>query len=58
MLHEYTQEVIAEMNLTLLLKSDHVYADDLPAEVKEIQTSYEKRFLQEGKKIHYLRFRI
>lgn len=65
-LHEYTLEVIKEQGLELLCSTNDLYA--LPsdrcsgllarAELREVQTHYEKMFLKEGKSITYLAFRL
>ncbi|MBR9860801.1 tRNA (guanosine(46)-N7)-methyltransferase TrmB [bacterium] len=57
--YEFTKEVIEEEGLELLLDSDDVYAwDEAPEELLNIQTFYEKMWLDEGKKIKYLRFKL
>jgi tRNA (guanine-N7-)-methyltransferase len=59
MLYEYTlNDVVIAQNHNLLLNRADLYQDDETLEVKEIQTFYEKMWLEMGKKIKYLRFRI
>lgn len=64
LLYDYTLEQIEAHKLPLLEKSDDVYADLVnrvsPAEqaVLNIRTYYERMWLTEGRKIHYVRFAI
>ncbi|MFZ1332096.1 MAG: tRNA (guanosine(46)-N7)-methyltransferase TrmB [Flavobacteriales bacterium] len=63
-LYEYTMEQIAEYNLPVYEQSTDVYADLVPRSspqeqaVMNIRTYYEKRWISEGKNIHYVRFGI
>ena len=63
-LYEYALEQIAEHKYPLLCNSADVYSDlkTLGAErfalLTEIQTYYEKLFLSQGSKIHYVEFSI
>ncbi len=59
-LHLYTRSVIKDNELDELLCSSDVYSepDTLPSEVSQTQTTYEKRFLAEGKPITFLRFSL
>ncbi len=52
-LHEYTKEV-ADTDEELR----DLYAMDEMPELLQIQTTYEKRHLAEGRKIYYLRFKV
>ncbi|MCK9218621.1 MAG: tRNA (guanosine(46)-N7)-methyltransferase TrmB [Bacteroidales bacterium] len=54
----YTQEIIREHHHQLLLSTDDLYHSDHTNEVTNIQTFYEKRWLEMGKKIGYLRFQL
>ncbi len=59
MLYEYSCAVAELNNFNIIRSSADVYNDDnLPVEVTDIQTFYEKRFLAEGSKIHYLEYEI
>ena len=64
LLYEYTLEQIKEHKLPLLESSADVYAElihrVLPAEqeVLNIRTYYESMWLEEGRKIHYVRFAL
>jgi len=54
--YKYCKEVIEEQKLQVLADSDDVYAwADRPAEIN-IRTFYESMWLDEGKKIKYLKF--
>ncbi len=59
-LHDYTLEVIADRGLPLAVASADIYGEGLadtdPA--LKIKTAYERRFLEEGKPITYLRFSL
>lgn len=65
-LHEYTLEVIREQGLELLCSTEDLYGMSAEqctgllsrAELREVQTHYEKIFLKEGKTITYLAFRL
>ncbi|MCG9911580.1 MAG: tRNA (guanosine(46)-N7)-methyltransferase TrmB [Flavobacteriales bacterium] len=58
-LYEYTMQVVKEQGLQLLEHSDDVYAQ-MPKEhpVASIQTFYEKMWLEMGKKIHLVSFKL
>ncbi len=59
MLYEYSCAVAELNNFNIIRSSADVYNDDnIPVEVTDIQTFYEKRFLAEGSKIHYLEYEI
>ena len=64
LLYDYTLEQIEAHKLPLLEKSDDVYADLVnrvsPEEqaVLNIRTYYERMWLTEGRKIHYVRFAL
>jgi len=57
-LFEYTLAVIAEEGHLLACHTVDLYADEHISEpfVKVIRTYYEKKFLDEGRAIHYLKF--
>lgn len=57
-LHEYTKAVCSANNLTILACTNDLYNSslELPAEVREVQTFYEKLFLDQGYKITYMSF--
>lgn len=57
--YEYTKEVIVAEGLTLLADYDDVYQwPDAPEYLLGIQTFYEKMWLENGKKIKYLKFKL
>ena len=56
--YESTLETIAEEKLALLESVTDVYRFPCSAELKEIQTFYEKIWLKEGRTIKYLKFRL
>lgn len=59
-LFDFTLETIREANHHLLAHTFNLYADDhLETHgLKDIQTHYETKYLQEGLPIHYLQFRL
>jgi tRNA (guanine-N7-)-methyltransferase len=59
-LHDYTRRVIAANDLPCESASTDIYGEGLPATdpALTIKTTYERRFLDEGKPITYLRFRL
>lgn len=57
--YEFTKEVIAEQKLEVLQDSDDIYAwDEIPEHLANIQTFYEQMWLNDGKKIKFLRYVI
>lgn len=64
LLYEYTLEQIAEHQLHTEESSANVYAELVPRispeeqDVLNIRTYYESMWLEEGRSIHYVRFRI
>jgi len=57
--YEYSKEVINQLSLTLLEDQADVYAwSQAPEYLKDIQTFYEKMWLNEGKKIKYLKYQL
>jgi len=56
--YEFAKEVIAEENLHLIQDCADIYSwDDRPEELN-IRTFYENMWLEEGKKIKYLKFQL
>ena len=53
-----TLELLRFNELEVVRNSADVYGEDWDDEIVHIQTYYEKRFLAEGTKINYLRFRL
>ena len=59
LLFEYTKALVEKNNLFSNFISTDVYNDtNLPGVVREIQTFYEKQFLNENKKIYYIEFKL
>ena len=57
--YEFSKEVIADQKLTILNASDDIYAwDEIPEHLANIQTFYEQMWLDQGKKIKFLRYII
>lgn len=58
LLYTFTLEVIAEQKLDIEVNNDNIYAWPERPEVLDIKTFYEMRWLGEGKKIKYVRYRL
>ncbi len=58
LLYEYTLEVLEERGEEIFIKTPDVYRDFPDDKVLGIKTFYEQMFLEEGKKIKYIRFRV
>ncbi|PCJ63857.1 MAG: tRNA (guanosine(46)-N7)-methyltransferase TrmB [Bacteroidetes bacterium] len=57
--YEFTKEIIAEQKLEVLNDSDDIYNwDEIPEYLDKIQTYYEQKWLEDGKKIKYLKYLI
>ena len=54
----YTVELVRSNNFDLISATDDLYGSDFSGPARDIQTFYERQFLDEGMKIHYLQFRI
>jgi tRNA (guanine-N7-)-methyltransferase len=57
-LFEYTRDLAEYNQLRILTLTDNLYQSDLNNEILSIQTFYEKIWLEEGLKIHYIQFQI
>ncbi len=57
-LFEYTLELARLNQLTIEHETNDLYGDENPELVYGIKTFYEKQFIVEGFKIHYLKFRL
>lgn len=55
-LYEYTLEVLDSASLVVYEHTNDLYTSDVNDDVKDIKTTYESRFLREGKQICYIRF--
>lgn len=60
LLHEFTKEIVAKGHHRLIEASENIYGDgrEHDSVLTEIKTTYEKRFLAEGKPITYISFRL
>lgn len=57
-LYRYTCEIVEGQKLEVLCASEDIYHDKCDQEVISIRTFYEEKFLEEGKKINYLKYRL
>lgn len=58
-MHGYTLGILQGMNSEILYSNHNVYHNEgSPADVLEIQTFYEKQYLEENKPITYIQFRL
>jgi tRNA (guanine-N7-)-methyltransferase len=55
---EYTLDVIREEQLELLFASYDIYNGSIDNELTQIQTYYEKKWLEHGTRIKYLTFKL
>ncbi len=58
LMYYYTLELAKANNFEILVNTDDLYASEYVDEKLSIKTYYEQMFLNEGKKINYLRFKI
>ncbi len=58
LLYEYTLCLVSKNALETLASSTDIYSDYPGDEILTLKTFYEEGFLKEGKKIHYLSFRL
>ncbi len=56
--YEATLDVIREEGHELLFSSDDIYASGIDNELTQIQTFYERKWLDHGTRIKYLQFRL
>lgn len=57
-LFDFTRTIARENNLEILAETDNLYGSPLVESMPLIQTTYEKRFLAEGKNICFIRFKL
>jgi tRNA (guanine-N7-)-methyltransferase len=57
-LYNYSENVVLQNNLELLYSTSDLYSGELPVDILEIKTHYEKIFLDIGLKINYLSFKL
>ncbi len=58
LLYRYTQRLARHNNLEILYETDDLYASDMADDLRTIRTQYESQYLEEGKTILYLAFRL
>lgn len=57
-LYQYTLDLIEKNRLTLRFHSDDLYHSGLINDILDIKTFYERQYLAQGMKIHYLCFEL
>lgn len=57
-LYNYTLELLTQMKIIPIIYTSDLYHSDLLNELLEIKTTYESRYLREGKNITYLSFQL
>jgi tRNA (guanine-N7-)-methyltransferase len=57
-LYAYTKKLIELNNIDLITDIDNLYKSELVDETLSIKTYYEQQWLEQGKPIHYLRFKL
>ena len=57
-LYEYTLELARLNKLSIEFATNNLYGSEYPELVHGIKTFYEKPFIEQGLKIHYLQFRL
>lgn len=58
LMHLYTLEIIKENKLNTIFASDDIYSVAQRDEILDIKTFYEKKFLDKGMKITYVKFNL
>jgi len=56
LMHEFTKRIIELNNLETFFFTDNLYSLSINNELTQIQTYYEKKFLQQGMNITYIKF--
>ena len=57
-LYLYTMKMIEYNSIEVIAATDDLYASDIQGDAKDVKTYYEKMFLEEGKKINYIEFKL
>ena len=57
-LYLYSLEILDQMKINPIAKTNDLYHSDILSEILEIKTTYESKYLREGKKITYLSFKL
>jgi len=58
LMYDFTLEMIEEYNLSLLTNQSNVYSGDSVSEEMDIKTYYERKWLNQGRMIKYVKFRL
>jgi tRNA (guanine-N7-)-methyltransferase len=58
LLYEYTKALALHNNYLIAVASEDIYGSGIADEILSIKTFYEKGWLDEGLKSHYIRFRL
>ncbi len=57
-LFDYTKALLVKNNMEIIHATDDLYNENLPFKLLALKTYYEQRFLEEGKKITYICFKL
>lgn len=57
-LYQYTRDLVKLNKLEILTDTDNLYHSGIVDEILSIKTFYEQQFLEQGKPIHYIRFKL
>jgi tRNA (guanine-N7-)-methyltransferase len=57
-LYEYSRRIVQFNKMEIVYSTEDIYASNITGPVRDIQTFYEKHFLEQGLKIHYLAFKL
>ncbi len=57
-LYLYTMKMIDHNGIDLIAATDDLYSSDIKGDATDIKTYYETMFLEEGKKINYIEFKL
>ncbi|MCB2197094.1 MAG: tRNA (guanosine(46)-N7)-methyltransferase TrmB [Bacteroidetes bacterium] len=57
-LFQYTRDLVKLNDLEILTDTDNLYHSGIVDEILSIKTFYEQQFLEQGKPIHYIRFKL
>ena len=58
LLYRYTLRLLRHNNLEIVHEADDLYTSEMADDLRTIRTHYESQYLEEGKTIHYLAFRL
>ncbi len=57
-LYHYTRNLVLKNELEIITETEDLYATDVESDASNVQTYYEKKFLEEGLRINYISFRL